>query len=232
MIPRLQIEYVGTIHHVSPGTTFGVGRAAELVLDDNPHLHRLFLEIDFRDGHWWLTNRASATAVTLTGDGGMLRAVLAPGASIPIVSGTTTVTFQAGPTGYEFSLHNPDGPSASAPRPPAAVGEATIDGVRITPSQRRLLVALAEPLLRLDGVGLDAIPTSAAAAARLGCSIRSLHRTLDNLCARLTAAGVEGLHGGTGAAAIRRRTRLVTWAVESRFVTRDDLALLQTEVAP
>ncbi|HEY4614469.1 MAG TPA: hypothetical protein VIG75_03305, partial [Citricoccus sp.] len=105
-------------------------------------------------------------------------------------------------------------------------GATTIGPVLLTESQRALVVALAEPMLRRDGTGLSAIPSSAAAAERLGWGITKFNRKLDNVCDKLDRVGVAGLRGGGGKLATNRRARLVEHAVTSHLVTPDDLALL------
>jgi hypothetical protein len=96
----------------------------------------------------------------------------------------------------------------------------------MTPDQLRLVLALAEPALLGGGRAGAAMPTSADAARRLGWTTKKFDRKLDNVCRRLAAQGVRGLHGGPGRLAWHRRARLVEYAVAVRLVTRDDVALL------
>jgi hypothetical protein len=70
------------------------------------------------------------------------------------------------------------------------------------------------------------VPTSAEAAARLGWSMTTFNRKLDNVCEKLDKIGVDGLRGGRGRLATNRRARLVEYAVATRLVSADDLALL------
>jgi hypothetical protein len=72
------------------------------------------------------------------------------------------------------------------------------------------------------------LPTSRAAAARLGWKLTKFNRKLDNVCAKVGKAGVSGLHGDLSDLATNRRQRLVDFAVTSQVVTRDDLALLES----
>ena len=95
-----------------------------------------------------------------------------------------------------------------------------------TLSQRQLMVALAEPLLRRDGTGLGEIPTSVKAAARLGWTTTRFNRKLDNVCDKLDRLGVQGLRGGLRSYATNRRIRLVEYAIAARLVSRVDLSLL------
>ena len=99
----------------------------------------------------------------------------------------------------------------------------------LTASQKVLIVALAEPMLRREGTGTSAIPSSKQAAARLGWEITRFNRKLDNVCDKLDRRGVRGLRGGPGQLAVNRRARLVEHAVASRLVTPGDLALLEEQ---
>jgi len=99
--------------------------------------------------------------------------------------------------------------------------------VVFTDSQKALIVALAEPMLRREGTGFSAIPSSAEAAKRLGWALTRFNRKLDNVCDKLDRVGVVGLRGGAGKLATNRRARLVEHAVTSHLVTPADLHLLE-----
>ena len=60
----------------------------------------------------------------------------------------------------------------------------------------------------------------------------TFNRKLDNVCEKLDKIGVDGLRGGRGKLATNRRARLVEYAVATRLVSVDDLALLDDAVAP
>jgi hypothetical protein len=221
------VEFAGEFFPVAPGDRFVVGREGDLALDDNRFLHRHFLSIEETAGLWWLVNIGSRLAATVTDTEGRVQAQLAPGARLPIVFAVTTVVFSAGPTTYEFSVH------AAQPAFQAVDaftgggdGESTIGAVPLTASQKLLIVALAEPMLRREGTGMSELPSSAAAAERLGWTITRFNRKLDNVCDKLDRQGVPGLRGGVTGSATNRRVRLVEHAVASRLVTRADLALL------
>lgn len=83
-------------------------------------------------------------------------------------------------------------------------------------------------MLRRDGTGFSAIPSSAEAAKRLGWALTRFNRKLDNVCDKLDRVGVVGLRGGgVGKLATNRRARLVEHAVTSHLVTPADLHLLE-----
>lgn len=226
--PALTIEFAGELFTVAPGDRFTIGREGDLSIDDNLFLHRHFLSIEQSGDLWWLVNIGSRLSATVTDTDGRVQAQLAPGARLPIVFGVTTVVFSAGPTTYELTVHTPQ-PAFRDTRPEAlGDGESTIGSVPLTLSQKLLIVALAEPVLRREGTGMSDLPTSARAAERLGWTLTRFNRKLDNVCDKLDRQGVPGLRGGVTASATNRRVRLVEHAVASRVVTRDDLALLDS----
>lgn len=223
------VEFAGEYLRVAPGTRFTIGREGDLAIDDNRFLHRHFLSIEQSGGLWWLVNIGARLSATVTDAEGRVQAQLAPGARLPIVFGVTTVVFSAGPTTYELSVHTaqPAFRETRAELPLLADGgESTIGAVPLTPSQKLIIVALAEPVLRRDGTGMSELPTSAAAAQRLGWNLTRFNRKLDNVCDKLDRQGVPGLRGGVSTSATNRRVRLVEHAVASRLVTRYDLPML------
>lgn len=226
-VPGVAVEYCGEWFRPRPGTPFDVGRDADLDVDDNPYLHRRFLRITWDDGMWWLANagtRLSATVCDMTGG---VQSWLPPGARLPLVFPVTAVIFTAGPTTYELAVHLDSSPYRTVGAEDALGGATTIGSVTWTTSQLQLIVALAEPMLRREGVALSRIPSSAQAAQRLGWALTRFNRKLDNVCDKLDRLGVSGLRGGPGAHATNRRARLVEYAVSSRMVTPADLALLE-----
>lgn len=224
----LTVDFCGEVHRLESGAEgwFTIGREGDLVVDDNPFLHRRFLQIGWSDGLWWVVNAGTQLAATVSDADGSVQAWLSPGARLPVVFGRTVLRFTAGPTTYELELVQ-DAAPFDAPGHLADVdGETTIGMVPFTVDQKRLVVALAEPLLRQNGRGTAMVPSSAEAADRLGWTITKFNRKLDNVCQKLTKIGVRGLHGGPGELASGRRARLVEYAVSVRIVTADDLPLL------
>ena len=205
---------------------FTIGRDADLVLDDNRHLHRQFLSIDQQQGVWLLANVGGQLTATVSDAGGRLEAFLAPGAVLPLVFEHTVVRFTAGPTTYEFSIVMPEPAFVAAPSEPTDEGDTTVGRVAMTPDQLRLIVAIAEPALRGDGRAATTLPSNQQVAQRLGWRLTRVNRKLDNVCQKLAAQGIRGLHGAPGQLASNRRARLVEYALAVRMVSRDDLALL------
>lgn len=220
------VEFAGEYFRIDPGERFVVGREGDLEIDDNPFLHRHFLEVGENADLWWLSNIGSRLTATITDGTGGVQAWLAPGARLPLVFERTSVVFSAGPTTYELLIHASEPTFRQTRRLIDDTGESTIGDVPLTLSQKQLILALAEPLLRRDGVGMGEIPSSAVAAARLGWTVTRFNRKLDNVCDKFDRIGVPGLRGGPRTVATNRRARLVEYATASRLVTREDLPLL------
>lgn len=229
---RLSIEFAGEWHYPEAGSSFTIGREADLVIDDNPYLHRRLATLSHEGSVWWLANTGSSTALSLSAGNGVYQAWLGPGGRVPVVFGRLVVVFTAGAFTYEIVIHEPQ----PAWREVATAGASTVDGettmgrAELTESQRLLVLVLAEPLLRESGAVATSIPSSARASERIGWPITTFNRKLDAVCDKLDRAGVPGLRGGPGNLATHRKVRLVEHAVLSRLVTVDDLPLLESVV--
>ena len=225
--PTLHVEFCGTWTAVEPPGPYRIGRDADLDIDDNPYLHRTFLELTF-DRYWWVTNTGSRLTATVSDDGGAMQAWLAPGATLPLLCRTTEVRFTAGPTTYLLTLVH-DHPAISlvaAER--TSSGATTLHPATLTLNQRLTVLALAEPGLLAQSQS-SAVPSSQDAATRLGWTLTKFNRQLDAVCQKLARTGVQGLHGDLGSLASGRRARLVEYALAIRLVTTEDLSLLDTE---
>lgn len=224
---RARVGFCGEWIDADPDVEFVIGREGDLAVDDNPYLHRRFLTLARYQNLWWLENVGTQLSATLADEAGTLQAWLAPGGRVPLVFPRMTVLFTAGPTTYEIEIICEEAPfTPSRIDTNHARGETTIGPVVLTPSQKQLIVALAEPLLRREGTSISAIPSSRDAAARLGWELTRFNRKLDNVCDKFDRRGVRGLRGGPGQLASNRRARLVEHAVAARVVTADDLDLL------
>lgn len=222
----VSVDFCGEVVTLDAGREFVIGRDADLSIDDNRFLHRRFLVISESAGVWVLSNVGAQLTATISDGDGQLEAFLAPGGSLPLVFAATRVTFTAGPTTYELMVHNSNPAFEAPPMRLPVDGETTFGATPLTASQRRLLVALAEPWLRGDGRASVVLPSSGQAADRLGWTITKFNRKLDNVCSKLERLGVRGLHGEAGSLASNRRSRLVEYAIATRLVTRADLVVL------
>ncbi|GAB2657262.1 hypothetical protein GCM10027169_20960 [Gordonia jinhuaensis] len=223
------VEFCGERYRLPADRPFHIGREGDLAVDDNPYLHRRFLVAYNDSGTWWLTNEGRHVSVSVSAPDAGFRATLAPGATMPLAFGTNTVVFSAGSTTYELEIHTAAAPPSHRDEQAVLDGEVTLGVPALTESQKVLIVALAEPVLRREGTDATAIPSSSQAAARLGWSLTKFNRKLDNVCDKFDQIGVSGLRAGGGRLATNRRARLVEYAVTSRLVNRDDLAMIDIE---
>jgi hypothetical protein len=222
----LRLEFCGEWYDITEPDGFSIGRESDLVIDDNPYLHRRFLQIYPDFGMWWLGNVGNLLSATVTDATGHVQAWLSPGARLPIVFERLHVLFSAGATTYDFTIYSEDDFYSSSSALTGTAGATTIDPIPLTSSQRLLIVALSEDVLRQRIPGRGEIPTSAEAATRLGWTMTAFNRKLDNVCEKLDKIGVAGLRGGRGNLATNRRARLVEYAVSTRLVGVEDLSLL------
>lgn len=225
------VDFCGEIYAVTADKPLVIGRDGELAIDDNPYLHRRFLEVSEQSSLFWLANIGSSLSATVADEEGLMQAWLAPGARVPLVFAKTSVWFTAGPTTYEFDIVLDESTFRPVQQPEQPVsGATTIGRVSFTPDQKLLILSLAEDVLRRGKRGAGAIPSSADAARRLNWTITKFNRKLDNVCDKLSRAGVRGLHGNAERLATSRRARLVEYALAARFIEADDLVLLDTAV--
>ena len=224
------VDFCGEVFVADATAALTIGRTGDIEIDDNPYLHRHFLQIVEDGGLWWLSNVGTTLTATVADHKGLFQAWLNPGARIPLALERFTVWFTAGPTTYDFDIVV-DSPAFTSTRTEELAqddesGETTVGRVSFTPDQKLLIVALAEPLLRRSYAGTGQIPSSADAAKRLGWKVTKFNRKLDNVCQKLADAGTRGLHGGPGKLASNRKSRLVEHALSTRLVTESDLVLL------
>ena len=223
------VDFCGEIFDVPLDRPLTLVRSGDVELDDNPYLHRRFLELWVEGDLLWLANVGNAISATVADDAGLTQTWLSPGARIPIVFPRTAVWFTAGPTTYDFEILNPEARYVPVVEQQGLSGGTTLGRVSFTPDQKLLLLALSEDKLR-KGRGAGAIPHSSTAAERLNWSLRKFNRKIDNVCEKLTRLGVSGLHGSAERTASNRRARLVEYALASRLITSEDLALLDAAI--
>ena len=227
--PGVKVLFCGEEFPAVSGRQLTIGRSGDVEIDDNPFLHRRFLEVLEEGGLWWLSNVGSTLTATVADDTGLFQAWIAPGARIPLALNRILVWFTAGPTTYDFEIIVDDPAFVSVAAEPLAAdysGEMTVGRVSFTADQKLLMVALCEGFLSRGYSGSGKIPASVVAAARIGWTLTRFNRKLDNVCQKLADAGTRGLHGGIGNVASSRKSRLVEHALSTRLVTVHDLALL------
>ena len=228
---ELTVDFVGQVRTLSPGESLSFGRAADLVVDDaNRYLHRVVGRLVWHDGVWWLENLGDHIELELVAaDGTLVRLAPRPDGADPNVAAFTAerarLGFAAGGMRYELDLTLESGsrPGGVEPEPPAGEATSRYGHVALTEDERRLLTALATPVLRDPTVGPEGLVSNRELAMALGWGMTKFNRKLDYLCTRLTKAGVRGLVGARGDEATNRRWRLVEHAVAARLVTAADL---------
>lgn len=225
-----EIEYCGQTYVVERDP-FTIGRIADLVIDDCRSLHRRFLRLSVENGIWLLANVGSRLTATMSDTDGRLEAFLAPGSVLPLVFEQAVVRFSSGSTSYELRIRLPDAIFRRAPIDFFSDGATTVGAPTLTPDQLLLVIALAEPVLRGDARPMTALRSAAEVSSRLGWTTTRYNRKLDNVCQKLSAQGVRGLHGDPGRLASNRRSRLVEYALAVQLVTTDDLVLLDAHLA-
>lgn len=229
--PTLTVDFAGELFVLDQAAVFDIGRAGDLEIDDNPYLHRTFLEITFDAGLWWVANVGTRLPAHLADPRGLMRTTLAAGARQPLVFPLTMLTFTAGSTTYELLLETTDAHYQPRNLGAGVSGDTTIAPSEFTLSQKLALLALAEPQLRRVGTGASQVPSAVKAATRLGWPQARFNRKLDNICEKLERAGVQGLRGEVGSSAANRRVLLVEYATSTLLITAEDLPLLDAEAA-
>lgn len=233
----LFVDFCGIEHVVDRANELTFGRMADLVIDDNPHLHRVLARFVYRGGMWWIVNEGRHIALEVIDIESRSSASVAPGSSTAISFAASRIRFEAGRTRYELLVDQPvllDSSLRIANRPDddgalLDVGDETITAfdVPLTDDQFLLVLAVSEPLLTAPP-GAASMPTSRVLAERLGWSQSKFERKLDNVCQKFAKTGVRGLHGGQGSVVKDRKTRLAEYAIETSLVKMSDIDKLNT----
>ena len=185
------VEFCGETYPIVAGKALIIGREGDLSIDDNPYLHRRFLEVSRGGGLVWLTNVGSSMSATVADEAGLMQAWLAPGARLPLVFGRTIVWFTAGPTTYEFDVVLAESPFQPSPAEPVDVGATTVGRMALTPDQKLLIVALAEPVLRRGNRGAGTIPS-----VRANCTPAAKHSLCGFAIASIRPSSLRWLISG------------------------------------
>jgi len=220
----LLVAYLGESWTLTPEQSLSFGRDADLVVDDNPYLHRIAGEFRHEAGAWVLENVGSRIVLTLRGAGPLAATTVPPGQQVRLIDRSWSVSFTAGPTNYQLE-------GEVQVEGPLGIGTTTASGstqrfgvVDLTDDQRIAVVALAQRFLR--GELNPSVPSNKEIAGQLNWTSKAVQRKVDNLADKLTQAGVPGLKGSEGASAARRRERIVEHMVRQQLVDVDDLSLL------
>lgn len=193
-VPPLIInDLIGSRIMLQPGEEATIGRAGSFpVGTDDRYLHRILLQIWYAGQGWMIVNKGSHITVDIEPRGARTfsRLTLGPGAVMPVPVGPTVITFSTPERHYELHI---DIPNRDLARPCPAAPDADTDETyaRHTPTeeQRRLMDALAAPLLRHPGAGDHDIPTVREVAEELGWTEKATNHRIERLCKRLMQDG-------------------------------------------
>ncbi len=182
----LWIDFAGTAREVVGSLTFG--RTGDLSLDEaNRFMHRITGELIEIDGHWWLSNRGTATRLVVFGSNGA-RIELPPQTQIALPLPSGSISFVAGPTPYQLT-YRADAPAEST-APIIASGDATVEwGTALTDREAIYLTTFA--LGRLRGTS-NQLLTYGEVADLWSVSEKTVDNTLQRVRGRLKAGGVRG----------------------------------------
>lgn len=223
---------------VRRGAPLTIGRVADMILSNDPYLHRRALAVAIVGDHVELTNTGSALSARLVHERTRTATRLEPGGRCALFEGRSTVSIRTATHEHEvrFEVRLPA-------RAPETVGDPTTGRPTkrprsLTADQVLMLTALAEPLLLDPTRTLADLPSNKAVAGRLGVGA-GFNGRLDRLCAAVARLGVDGLEPvpsddpyarstdeGAPRKRRRRRERLVEWALANNVVTIDDIDAL------
>jgi hypothetical protein len=233
MLPDiLYLDFAGTPVSLAPGESLTFGKQGDLVIDaHDDYLHRELGEIQYVGNAWWLTNLGDRIVISVEDANGPSFKQLAPGTRDSLTYGEFFIRFRTRLARYELEgslteAHQPDRADAAA----VEEGDEPLTNdwgeVTFSADERRLLAALAEHRLEAGRNAGVALPSNENVQQRLGIRATTYNRRLDHLCARLAAAGVDGLVGSDGRPARDRRHELVEHVLRYGLITRRDLDLL------
>ncbi|MEX0768620.1 MAG: hypothetical protein WD029_09130 [Microthrixaceae bacterium] len=231
---RLYLEFCGEDYTLRPEESLSFGRSADLILDDNPYMHRVLGRFVHRGQHWCVQNLATNINFTVKDANGAGLALIAPNSTAAVLHGEFTCGFVVGPTTYELSGALEDFELvADLLGKEGANGTRTMDWgrVELNEDQNLLLLAMCERRLLNPQTEHRHPPTNRQSAQRLGWSLTKFNRKLDHLCEKLQRAGIANVHGGLGANAMDRRLHLMEHALQVQLITVADLHLIDRQRA-
>ncbi len=218
----LTIDFVGEIHEVSPGSEFTFGRMADLEVDENPYMHRKVGRFVARHDRWWLVNTGSSIAIEIYDRMSRSSAKIMPGTEQALPGSDMVIRFTAGSTTYEIDVTTEDDTELEFEQSTDTIA---LSDLPMTDSQLQLVLALAEQKL-IEPQAPLVVPASKECAARLGWSLTKFNRKLDNVCEKLTKAGVPGLKSSASSLNTDRRRNLAEYGISSGLIDASMLPLL------
>jgi hypothetical protein len=226
------IHYGSEAWSLHPGetVTFGRGTGCDIRLVDDPHLSRRAGALLGQDGYLVIRNDSTSKPIVLRPPAGEDR-VIEPAAattSLPLRH-FELVLYRAGGTPVTLRV------DAGAPPPapdwlPGGAASTVTSPIVLTPTQRRVLLALSEPMLTLRGPAARPA-TYAEIGQRLDLKQGYVRNVVKVLRESLTGHGLAGLSEDDQDAAVDDfRRALAQWAVRSAWVTPDQLIELDGRI--
>lgn len=194
-----------------------LGRAADFpVGEDDEFMHRRFLQFWADGSTWMVTNHGGRLTAGIhpRADTSFSEMRVGPGASLPLPLGESAVVFGTSDRTYELHLT-----VARTLRPPEVGvppvgGDSTIGQFMPNAEQTLLLQALAGPLVKNPGAGMDEVPSVRDLEGTLGWSQKKINTKIDYLCRTLENNGLPGFSARSGNAPTRRLA-LARYALEN-----------------
>jgi hypothetical protein len=175
--------------------------------------------VSVRDGRVWVRNDSASQPVYLVPASGPTRTLDGEGEIASLPEARLTVQFRGRILTHDVDVEVEGGSGVDHPPPDSDAEPATQFLLDLSPAERRILTALAEPLLTERGD--DARPASyAQGAERTFLSRSRVENCVADLVRRFSAAGIPNLEGPEA------KDNLCRYAVRSGSITRADLALL------
>ena len=223
------VRYVGDSWQLAPGgsLTFGRGSGCDIQLIDDRHLSRRAGALVGHDGYVVIRNDSSSKPVIVRPPAGEDR-VIEPGAATTSLPLRHFEVILYGEGGVPVTLSVDTGPPPDPPDwLPGGSASTVTAPIRLTPTQRRVLLALCEPMLTLRGPAARPA-TYSEIGQRLDLKQGYVRNVVKALRESLTGHGLAGLSEDAQDAAVDDfRRALAQWAVRSAWVSHDQLAELE-----
>lgn len=177
--------------------------------------------VSHAQGRMWIRNDSTSLPVLVRAAFGQEYVLERRGDIVSLADPAATVVFEGQVRSYEVRVVMPQAEQLEPDglEEPATLAPATETALPLSPRERRLLVAVCEPMLNSNGT--EARPaTYRQVALRLGLSDHTVRNALDALRERLLLAGIPGMIGSEA------KDNLARYAVRSGSITPRDLELL------
>jgi hypothetical protein len=227
------VRYRNDTWELLPGgtLTFGRGTGCDIRFDDDQHLSRRAGALLGQDGYLQIRNDSTSKPIVLRPPAGEDHVIepAAAIASLPLRH-FDLVLYAAG--GVPVVLNVDAGLPPPTPNwPPGGTASTVTEPIVLSPAQRRVLLALCEPMLTRRGPAARPA-TYAEIGLRLELKPGYVRNVVKALRESLTGHGLAGLSEDAQDAAVDDfRRALALWAVRSGWVSPDQLGELDDDNA-